>query len=163
MILALHLYASYLSDPESKSRSAGHFYLSKKKDEIFNNGSVMTLSKIIKHVLASASEAETAALFYNCKAAIPLRLTLEEMGHPQPKIPVTSYNTTALGIIKKTMIPKSAKSYYIRFNFLKCRQAQNQFNILWRKGTSNRADYHTKNHPTKQYVLKRGDYVVEMP
>ena len=62
MILALHSDTSYLSEPDSKSRSAGHFYLSKKKDEIFNNGAVMTLSKIIKHVLASASEAETAAL-----------------------------------------------------------------------------------------------------
>ena len=63
MILALHSDAPYLSMPESKSRAAGHFYLSKNKDEIFNNGAVMTLSKIIKHVLASASEAETAALF----------------------------------------------------------------------------------------------------
>ena len=35
--------------------------------------------------------------------------------------------------------------------------------MLWRKGTSNRADYHTKNHPKKHYVLKRGDYVVDMP
>ena len=90
MILDLHSDASYLHKPESKSRAAGHFYLSKKKDEIFNNGSVMTLSKIIKYVLASASKAETAAFFYNFKAAIPLRLTLEEMGHQQPKPPITS-------------------------------------------------------------------------
>ena len=123
----------------------------------------MTLSNIIKHVLASVSDSETAALFYNCKAAIPLRLTLEEMGNPQPETPVTSDNKAALGIIKKKMIPKSAKSYDMRFNFLKCRQAQNQFDMLWRKGTSNRADYHTKKHPTKHYVLKRGDYVVDMP
>ena len=77
MILALHSDSSYRYEPESKSRAADHFYLSKNKDEIFNNGAVMTLSSIIKHVLASASEAETVALFYNCKAAIPLRLTLE--------------------------------------------------------------------------------------
>ena len=118
MILALHLDASYLSEPESKSISAGHFYLTKNKDETFNNGAVMTLSDVIKHVLASVSEAENAALFYNCKSAIPLRLTLEEMGHPQPKTPVTSDNTAALGLIKKTMIPKSSKSYDMRFNFL---------------------------------------------
>ena len=123
----------------------------------------MALSKIIKHVLASESEAENEALFYNCKAAIPLRLTLEEMEYPKPKTPVTSDNTAALGLIKKTMIPKSAKSYDMRFNFFKCRQAQNQFNMLWRKGTSNRANYHTKKHSTKHYVLKRGDYVVNMP
>ena len=106
MILALHSGASYLSEPESKSRAEGHFYLSKNKYELFNNGAVMNISNIIKHVLASALEAETAALFYNCKAAIPLCLTLEEMGHPQPKTPITSDSTAALGIIKKTMIPK---------------------------------------------------------
>ena len=103
MILTLHSDASYLSEPDPKSRAAGHFYLSKYKDKIFNNGAVMTLSKIIKHVLSSASEAETAAIFLNCKAALPLRVSLEEMGHPQPKTPVTGDNTTAVGLIQNTM------------------------------------------------------------
>ena len=83
----------------------------------------MTLSKIIKHVLASESETENAALLFNCKSAIPLRLTLEEMGHPQPKTPETLDNKAALGLIKKKMTPQSAKSYNMRFNLLKCRQA----------------------------------------
>ena len=122
----------------------------------------MTISKIIEHILASASEAKTASLFYNCKSSIPLRLTLEETVHPQPKTLVTSDNKAALGLMKKTMIPKSAKSYDMRFNFLKCIQAQNQFDMLWRKRRSNRANYNTKNHPTKHYVLKRGDYIVDM-
>ena len=69
MLLALHSKASYLSEPEAKSRAAGHFFLGKLNDEDFDNGAIMTLSKIIKHVMTSASEAETAALFYNCKAA----------------------------------------------------------------------------------------------
>ena len=50
-----------------------------------NNGAVLTLSKVIKHVMTSASEAEIAALFLSCKAALPLRIALEETGHPQPK------------------------------------------------------------------------------
>ena len=57
--------------------------MGKINDESFDNGTILTLSKIIKHVMTSASEAETAALFYNCKAATPLRVTAEEMGHPQ--------------------------------------------------------------------------------
>ena len=85
------------------------------------------------------------------------------MGHPQPKTPVNSDNTASLELTKKTIIPQSAKSYDMRFNFLKCRQAQNKLDMLWRKGTPNRADYHPKKHPTKNYVLKRGDYVVDMP
>ena len=61
----------------------------------------MTLSKIIKHVMSSTSETETSELFYNCKAALPLRVSLEEMGHEQPKTSVTTDNTTACGLIKK--------------------------------------------------------------
>ena len=123
----------------------------------------MTLSKIIKHVMTSASEAETAALFYNGKVAAPLRVTLEEMGHPQPKTQVTTDNSTAQGLITKSMIPKAAKSYDMRFNFLKCRQAQRQFDFVWRRGKDNRGDYHSKRHPVKHYVAKRHNYVVDMP
>ena len=108
MMLDIHSDASYLSESESKSRAAGHFFLGK-KNESFNNGAIITISKIIKHVMSSASEAETVAIFYNCKAALPLRVSLEEMGHEQPRTPVTTDNKTACGIIKKTMIPKRAK------------------------------------------------------
>ena len=64
----------------------------------------MTPLKIIKHVMTSASEAEVAALFYNCKAAQPLRIALKEMGHSQLKTPVTTYNNTAEGLSNKTML-----------------------------------------------------------
>ena len=163
MILALHSDASYLSDPNSKSRAAGHFYLTRKNDKDHNNGAILTLSKIIKHIMTSALEAEIATLFYNCKAAIPLRITLEEMGHPQPKTPAITDNTTAQGLLTKTMIPKRAKSYDMRFNLLKCREAQQQFDFIWKRGIVNRADYHSKKHPTKHYVDKPSDYVVDMP
>ena len=74
--------------------------------------------------MTSDSEAEVSALSYNSKAALPLRISLEEMGHHQPKTPITTDNTTAQGIITKTMILKRAKSYDMRFNFLKCIEAQ---------------------------------------
>ena len=163
MILALHSGASYLSEPDEKSRAAGHFYMGKINDESFDNGTILTLSKIIKHVMTSASEAETAALFYNCKAATPLRVTAEEMGHPQPKTPVTTDNSTAQGLITKTMIPKAAKSYDMRFNYLKCREAQRQFDFIWCRDKNNNADYHSKRHPIKHYIEKRHDFVVDMP
>ena len=135
----------------------------RKKKEIFNNGAIITLSKIIKHVILSASEAETAAIFYNFKAALPLRVSLEDIGHKQSRIPVSTDNTTACGLIKKTMIPKRANYCDMRFNFLKCREAQNQFDLIWRKGKLNRADYHSKRHPTHHCIRKRGEYVVGMP
>ena len=84
MILAVHSDASYLSEAKARSRSGDHFYLTNVDDEEFRNGAVLTLSSIIKHIVASTSDAELAAMFYNLREAIPLRVTLEEMGHPQP-------------------------------------------------------------------------------
>ena len=58
MILALHSDTSYLSEPESKSRAEGYYYLANKDNDNLSNGAVLTLSKIIKHVMKSAPEAE---------------------------------------------------------------------------------------------------------
>jgi hypothetical protein len=96
MILALDTDGSYLSEPEGKSRAAAYFYLTKQNEPDFHNGAVLVLSAINKHIMASASETELAALFYGCKEAIPLCTTLEEMGHPQPgPTPVTTDNTSS--------------------------------------------------------------------
>ena len=105
-VITLVTDASYLSKMGGKSRAAGHFYLSNVNDEDFNNGAILTLSSIIKHVMSSASEAKMAALYYGCKVAAPLRTTLEELGHYQPKpTPVTTDNITALGLTMRTMTP----------------------------------------------------------
>ena len=101
--------------------------------------------------MSSASEAELSALFYNCKAAVPLCITLEEMGHKQPKTPVTTNNSTAHGLIHQLLIPKASKSMDMGFHWLKCRLAQRLFDVMWRPAKNNRADYHTKVHPVKHY------------
>jgi hypothetical protein len=77
MILAVHTDASYLSEAGGKSRAAGHLYLTNQNIKNFNNGAVLTLSTIIKHVMPSMSKAELWALYYGCKMAAPLRTTLE--------------------------------------------------------------------------------------
>ena len=159
MILALHSDASHLSEPISKSRAAGHYYLTQKSDLNINNGAILTLSKIIKHVMGSAGESEVAALYYNCKGSLPLQTGLEEMGHPQPRTPAITDNSAAAGLINKTMIPKRAKAYDSRFNWLKCREAQKQFDLIWKSGKLNRADFHSKRHPIPVYKEKRGDVV----
>ena len=139
-ILALHYDAFYLSEPGAKSRVGGQFYLKDKKDRESNNGAILTLSKIIENAMSSASEAETAALFLNCKADILVRIALEEMGNPQPKTPVITDNSSAEGLINKTMIPKIAKAHDMRFNWLKCREAQKMFDLIWKKGKDNKEE-----------------------
>ncbi|KAL7480354.1 hypothetical protein ACHAW6_006049 [Cyclotella cf. meneghiniana] len=134
MILSLDTNGSYLSEPGAKSRAAAYFYLTKKNGPDFHNGSVLILSTIIKQFMASASKTELAAQFYGCKEAIPLRTTLEEMGHPQPgPTPVTTDNSTAVGLTMDTMTPKASKAMDMRFQWLKSRQAQHLFLYLWAK------------------------------
>ena len=138
MILAVQTNASYLSKLGGKYRAVGHFYLTNRIDEDFNNWAILTLSSIIKHVMSSAMEAELATLYNGCKQAAPIRITLEEMGHPQPApTPVNTDNITAQGLTMGTMTPKASKSNDHQFNWLKCRNAQPQFKYLWRKGILN--------------------------
>eukprot|EP00957_Ditylum_brightwellii_P153034 11649358-Ditylum_brightwellii.AAC.1 len=106
MMLVVNSDASYFSERHACSRAAGHFYLANKTNKDLHNGAILTLSTIIRHVVASASKAELAALFYNAREAVPLCITLKEMGHPQPKLPLVPDNSTAHGLTQGTMIPK---------------------------------------------------------
>ena len=71
--------------------------------------------------MASASEAELAAMFYNPREAITLRIILEEMGHPKPPTNVTINNSTAHGLTQGTMIQKKSEAMDMRFHWIKCR------------------------------------------
>ena len=81
MIFAVHANASYLSEPNSKSYATGHFFLTHHNNPNTPHASILTLSTIIQHVLASASQTKLTTLFYGCKQDIPLQITLEKMGH----------------------------------------------------------------------------------
>jgi len=73
------------------SRACGHFFMGwspKDRDPIRLNGAIFTLCTILRFVVALAAEAELGALFLNCKEGIIFPLTLEELGHPQPRTPV---------------------------------------------------------------------------
>ena len=63
MKLAVHSDASYLSEPKARSRAGGHFFLSNNADVPPNNGAILNIAHIIKHVMSSATEAELAALY----------------------------------------------------------------------------------------------------
>ncbi len=62
------------------------------------NGAFHVSTIILRFVVAYAAEAELGALYHNCQTGIMFRLTLTDMGHPQPKPPVHCNNATAVGI-----------------------------------------------------------------
>ena len=73
------------------------FFLSsipKDSQDIQLNSNIHITCAILKLVAASAAEAELGALFLDAQEAKIIRLTLLELGHPQPPTPVHVDNTT---------------------------------------------------------------------
>ena len=86
MILYAHSNASYLSEPQAKSRVRGYFYLgctNEPADNPHPNGPIHVESRILKNVMAAALEAEIGILFHNGQEAAHIRQILQEMGQPQ--------------------------------------------------------------------------------
>ena len=122
----------------------------------------MTNATIIKAVMSSAAEAELGALFLNAKEGVYLRQILTEMGHPQPRTPLQTDNTTAEGVINNKIQPKRTKAMDMRFHWLRDREAQGQFRIHWRPGKTNLADYFTKHHPPAHHVNVRTEFLTKV-
>jgi hypothetical protein len=170
MFLHVHSDASYLSETKARSRSGGIFFLSSKpiKDPKPNseppifNGAIHVHCSIMKSVLSSATEAELGALFYNAKDAIELRTTLEAMGHPQLATPIQTDNECASGIVNDTVKQRRSKAIDMRFYWIKDRVKQGQFNVHWRKGVDNLADYFTKHHSPSHHRLMRSRYLLDL-
>ena len=155
MILGAHADAAFLNVSNSRSRAAAHIMCSEDDPVPSYNGPILTIAQIIKFVMSSAAEAELAGLFICTKEMIPLRQSLIEMGWPQPKSPIQTDNTTALGVANKTIIAKRMKSMDMRLWWLRCRESQGQFRYFWGPGPNNLADYSSKAHPDIYYESQR--------
>jgi hypothetical protein len=120
MILHIHSDASYFSESEAKSRSEGFFYMGNatKHDKKLTNGAILIVSKVLKHVISSAAEAEIGSVVINAKEGAFLRTTLEELGHKQPPSPMETDNTTATGCSNGTIKQKHTKSIDMRFYWI---------------------------------------------
>lgn len=159
MKLAVHSDASYLSEPKARSRAGGHFFLSNEAPIPPNNGAVLNIAHIIKHVMTSATEAELAALYIMAREAVYIRIVLEELGHKQPPTPLQTDNAMADAVCNGKVQPKRTKAMDMRFYWLRDRQCQEQFRIYWRPGKSNYADYWTKHHPATHHKHTRREFL----
>jgi hypothetical protein len=107
MILHIHSDASYLSVSNARSRLGGLFFCGDKPpQEDTLNGSILNVASVIKNVVASAAESEVGACFQNAQSGAPLRVTLTELCHIQPPTPLRTDNSTAFGILNKTIKQK---------------------------------------------------------
>jgi hypothetical protein len=151
MKLAIHSNASYLSKPKARSRAGGHMFMAGMEEISINNEAVLNILQIIKAVMSLAAEAKLGVLFINAKMAVSIRRTLEEMGHSQSRTPIQTDNLTAHALLTNKILPKALEAMDMRFHWLRCCSAQDQYRYYWRPGTQNLADYWTKHHPAKQH------------
>jgi hypothetical protein len=117
MILHIHSDASYLSENEAKSRAGGFFYMGNATKNVkkLTNGAILIVSKVLKHVMSSAAEAEIGAFFFNAKEGDFLRPKLEELGHKQPPTPMETDNTTDTGYSNGTIKKNVQKPWTCAF------------------------------------------------
>ena len=170
MILHIASDGSYLSETKSRSRVGGIFYLSSKLPKHNQapdcnnpfNAHFHVVSKILKMITISAMETEVAASFYNAKEALPFRVTLAEMGHPQPPTPVEVDNETAIVFLKSTMKQNQSKAIDMRFYWARDRVNQNQFTIYYRPGVNNVGDYVSKHHSPAHHQTMRPKLFVNL-
>ena len=130
----------------------GHFFLVWKpydKQPIRLNGPTLTLCTVLKFFAASAAEAELGAMFLNAREAKIIRLTLEELGHPQTPTPMHCDNAAAAGIANNTVKRQRSRSMEMRYFYI-CDLVKHVIvNVKCHPGQESLADYASKNHDAK--------------
>jgi hypothetical protein len=159
MIIQADSDAAYLVCAKARSRAGGYIFLGNLNKTQFN-GPVLVLAKIIKNVMGSAAEAEVGALYIVAQEIVPMRMTLEELGHPQPAT-LTTDNSTACGIMNGTVKQKRTKAMDMRYYWLRDRVRQKQFNVFWEPGCNNLPDYPTKHHSGGHHRKVRDTYLYD--
>jgi hypothetical protein len=162
MILAVHSDASYLSKPKTQSQAGGHFFLSSDMPIPPNNGAVLNIAHIIKHVMSSATEAELLGLYIMAREAVYIRIILEEMGHKQPLTLLQTDNSMAEAVINGKVQSKLTKAMDMQFHWLRDRECQQQFRVYWRPGKMNYAGYWTKHHPATHHQNMRKEFLMPL-
>eukprot|EP00957_Ditylum_brightwellii_P195333 14882335-Ditylum_brightwellii.AAC.1 len=115
--------------------------------------------EVIHNGMASMAEAEIGALHSNTRKGEELCLALTEMGHPQPPTPVLTDNSTACGIVNKTVKQQRTCAIDMHFYWVCDRCAQGQFLVYWGPGKDNLGDYHTKHHSVTHHQKMRPMYL----
>ena len=164
MILHIDSDAAYLVLLNACSCYASHFFLSTLTPGHHNpmpNAPIHTECKTICSVVASAAEAETAGIFGNSQTAIIIRRALEALGHLQPPTPLKTDNSTAHDFVHSNIRQKHSKTWDMKYNWLRDREAHKDLHIYWDKGTNNGGDYFTKHHPPAHHRTEHSKYILK--
>jgi hypothetical protein len=115
----------------------------------------------MKNVMASASEAETGALFHNGQEIAHMRQILKDLDYEQPgPTRLITDNSTADGFANKRTKIKRSKAMDMRnLYWIQDRVQQGELAVHWLQGEDNLADYFTKHHPPAHHLQMRPIYL----
>jgi hypothetical protein len=94
-----------------------------------------------------------------CKEGMIFRMTLEELGHPQPRTPIHCDNATAVGNANNTVKRQRSRSMEMRYFWVCDKVAQDAYNIKWHPGQENLANYQSKHHTGAHHQAVRPWYL----
>ena len=98
--------------------------------------------------------------FVNCQQGASLRISLEEMGHQQPPIPLVTASATRNGFVNYKIRRQKSKAIDMILYWVRNRVRQGHYLVYWERKKDNLADYFTKPHPTEHRHATRGTYLV---
>jgi len=162
MVMNIHSDALYLNRKHEAEH--GDFFMGsipKDGDPIKLNGAFYTLCSVLRFVVASAAEAEPGALFFNCQEGMIFKTDYEDLGHPQPKIPVHCDNATAIGIATNTIKRQRSQAMEMRYFWTCEKDAQNVYSFKWHPDMENLVNYQSKHHPRAHHTAVRPYYLHE--
>ena len=129
MTLFIQVDASYLSRPKARSVAGGICYLGNKDSPNHINGAIHAVSSVISSVVASAAEAEYAALFILGQEGEYLRQVQANMGYQQAPTLILCDNQCAVGMATDTVKAKRTKSIDMRYHWIRDRVHQGHFHV----------------------------------
>ena len=159
MIIHIHSDASYLSEPQARSRAGGHYFLGDERPNMSNppttrpwiNNPIHSISRIMSNIMGSDTEIEIGAAHINGQEAVPIHTLLLGLGHPQPATPIQVDNSTADSFANDTIKEKQTKAIDMCFYWIHDCTSQGQFLIYWQPGITNLGDYHTRHHSPEHH------------
>ena len=89
------------------------------------------------------------------------KLTLEDLGHIQPKIPIHCDNATAVGITNNPIKRQQSRAMEMRYFWTCKKEAQDVHSFEWHPRMENLAYYKSKHHPGAHHTVVRPYYLYE--
>ena len=84
----------------------------------WHNSPILTISKIIKFAMYSATKSKLTDMFITSKKMVSLRQTIVEMCWTQPPYPLQTNKSTAAGVTNNKMVSHQTKSMDMRFSLV---------------------------------------------